>query len=194
MKFLVGLHTVDLSWAEHRQDDVVFYFLLEANSWLHTSGVKEWVLGGIWPTGHLTWDVMKVQSPLYLSNRDRSGHSVCQGSHTVWLWPRITLTCFVKKTNNLTKMEEVSVRLSFNFLDNRSSDRLHTWCVYSWGPEASSWDLQDIVISSMLCTHCVVYWEGTLSNGMLGTACFILIATVHPRTDEDGETGDVTLW
>ncbi len=35
----------------------------------------------------------------------------------------------------LTKMEGVSVCLSFDYLNNCSSNRLHTWRVYCWGPK-----------------------------------------------------------
>ncbi len=42
----------------------------------------------------------------------------------------------------LTKMEGVSVCLSFDYLDNRSSDRLYTWWVYCWG-SALVWSTQE---------------------------------------------------
>ncbi len=35
---------------------------------------------------------------------------------------------------SLLLIQGISVFLSFDYLDNHSSDRLHTWRVYCWGP------------------------------------------------------------
>ncbi len=56
--------------------------------------------------------------------------------YTFNFWQTSNITKVSHRLHHLTKMEEsLSICLSFDYLDNPSSDGLHIWRVYCWGPK-----------------------------------------------------------